>query len=533
MMQNYQDVMALCHTYGNPDRFITFTSNQSGPRLIFDIILAELPSPTDDPDGYKIITDYMLHGPCGKDGRYAPCTIEGKCSKRFPKPFYVEIVLDEDKYPIYYRRDNKAYAKKALLEREGINVTMFTDWFNLNEPLKLWEETWEVLSEDILYKKQKLFRYPDLQLSSEQIQNYCLVEIQESLNRNGRSLIEFQDLPRPNLQLLTNMDNRLIKEALEFDMNKSKMEHQQLRPLLNPKQRLIYEEVIESVHYQRGHFYFMCGPGGTEKTFLYKTIISRLRSERKIVLTVASSGIASLLLLGRRTTHSRFVIPLGLLENSTCGIKQNTHLAVLMQEVQLIIWDEAPMTQKYALEALDKTLMDILGFQRLEKRDNIFGGMTVLLGGDFRQILPVIPKGKRPEANGEIDTQKQDFNKWVLAVGNGTLPAKSKDGEDEPTWTEIPEKFIIKSSDSPIEQIFAKTYPNFIERQCDDEYLKERAILTPKNDDADAINAYIFDMLAGFFRCNSYYINHSVLISKTQSCYFEARKEKERNEMRR
>nr|GEX91071.1 ATP-dependent DNA helicase PIF2 [Tanacetum cinerariifolium] len=104
------------------------------------------------------------------------------------------------------------------------------------------------------------------------------------------SLTEFQDLPRPNLQLLTNMDNRLIKEALEFYMNKSKMEHQQLRPLLNPKQHLIYEEVIESMHYQRGHFYFMCGPGGTGKTFLYKTIISRLRSERKIVLAVASSG---------------------------------------------------------------------------------------------------------------------------------------------------------------------------------------------------------------------------------------------------
>nr|GEY13207.1 hypothetical protein [Tanacetum cinerariifolium] len=100
-------------------------------------------------------------------------------------------------------------------------------------------------------------------------------------------------------------------------------------------------------------------------------------------------------------------------------------------------------------------------------------------------------------ANGEIDTRKQDFNQWVLAVGNGTLPAKSKDGEDEPTWIKIPEKFIIKSSDSPIEQIVAETYPNFIERQHDDEYLKERAILTPKNYDTDAINAYMFDKLAG------------------------------------
>ncbi|GKB66045.1 retrovirus-related pol polyprotein from transposon TNT 1-94 [Tanacetum coccineum] len=108
-------------------------------------------------------------------------------------------------------------------------------------------------------------------------------------------------------------------------------------------------------------------------------------------------GIASLLLPAGRNAHSRFVIPLELMENNTCGIKQNTQLAELMQEVQLIIWDEAPMTQRYDFEALDITLRDILGFTDSERRNQIFGGMTVLLGGDFRQILPVIPKAKRPE----------------------------------------------------------------------------------------------------------------------------------------
>ncbi|GKC99912.1 ATP-dependent DNA helicase PIF1-like protein, partial [Tanacetum coccineum] len=85
--------------------------------------------------------------------------------------------------------------------------------------------------------------------------------------------------------------------------------------------------------------------------------------------------IASLLLPAGRIAHSRFVIPLELLENNTCGIKQNTHLAELMQEVELIIWNEAPMIQKYAFEALDKTLKDLLG----------------------HLILPVIPKGKRAD----------------------------------------------------------------------------------------------------------------------------------------
>ena len=87
------------------------------------------------------------------------------------------------------------------------------------------------------------------------------------------------------------MDNRLIREALDFDSKQSKIEHDQLHSLLNPEQRLIYEQVIESVHSKKGEFYFVYGPGGTGKTFLYKTIISRLRSEKKIVLAVASSGI--------------------------------------------------------------------------------------------------------------------------------------------------------------------------------------------------------------------------------------------------
>ncbi|GJV90073.1 ATP-dependent DNA helicase PIF1-like protein [Tanacetum coccineum] len=97
--------------------------------------------------------------------------------------------------------------------------------------------------------------------------------------------------------------------------------------------------------------------------------------------------------------------------------------------------------------------------------------------------------------NGEIDTQKQILNQWVLVVGDGKLPTKIKDGEDEPTWIEILKKFLINSSNSPIEQIVAETYPKFIKRQRDNVYLREKEILTPRNDDADAINAYMFDKL--------------------------------------
>nr|GEX14378.1 helicase [Tanacetum cinerariifolium] len=80
---------------------------------IDDIISAELPSPTDDPDGYKVVTEYMLHGPCKNKGRYAPCITEGKFTKRYPKAFYAEAVVDDDGYPVYRRWDNKVCVKKG------------------------------------------------------------------------------------------------------------------------------------------------------------------------------------------------------------------------------------------------------------------------------------------------------------------------------------------------------------------------------------------------------------------------------------
>ncbi|GJU32026.1 hypothetical protein Tco_1175615 [Tanacetum coccineum] len=89
---------------------------------IDDIISAELPSLTNDPYGYKVVTEYMLHGPCRNEGQYAPCTTEGKCTKRYPKAFYAETILDDDGYPIYRRRDNKVCVKKGKFTFDNRHV---------------------------------------------------------------------------------------------------------------------------------------------------------------------------------------------------------------------------------------------------------------------------------------------------------------------------------------------------------------------------------------------------------------------------
>ncbi|XP_022030895.2 uncharacterized protein LOC110931830 [Helianthus annuus] len=449
-------------------------------------------------------------------------TVDGVVYETYKEPCYAYGLLNDDKEWSDALSEAKLWASGSQLRELFVTMLLFCE---VNRPAHLWAQNWEILSDDILYMKRRHFMFPGLHLSDDQLKNYCLIELNELLEKNGKSLADFTDMPQPDTSLLDKMHNRLIREEMSYNRKQLTDEHGQLYASLNTEQTAIYDRVIDSVTAKKGGFYFVYGPGGTGKTFLYRTILSRLRSMGLIALAVASSGIASLLLPGGRTAHSRFAIPLELLHGSTCAIKQNTQLAHLLQEVRLIIWDEAPMMQKYAFEALDKTLRDILGFCTYANRERVFGGMPVLLGGDFRQILPVISKGKREDvvqacinksnlwkscqlftlhqsmrvneytSTGVIDMDRQRFNKWLLDIGDGIVPSKAKEGEDEPTWIEIPARFIVDSCGVPVESIVNAVFPSFTKRQDDYDFLCERAILTPRNIDTDEINDYMFQQL--------------------------------------
>jgi ATP-dependent DNA helicase PIF1 len=60
---------------------------------------------------------------------------------------------------------------------------------------------------------------------------------------------------------------------------------------------------------------------------------------------------------------------------------------MLIHQMKLILWDEAPMTNKLAFEAVDRTLRD------LTDKNEPFGGIVFVISGDFRQVLPIIPWG--------------------------------------------------------------------------------------------------------------------------------------------
>lgn len=76
------------------------------------------------------------------------------------------------------------------------------------------------------------------------------------------------------------------------------------------EQKEIFHKIIDVVKAPKGGMFFLYGYGGIDKTFMWKTLASALRSQHEIVLTVTSSGIASLVLPGGRTTHSKFLFQL-------------------------------------------------------------------------------------------------------------------------------------------------------------------------------------------------------------------------------
>ncbi|XP_020249214.1 uncharacterized protein LOC109826600 [Asparagus officinalis] len=204
---------------------------------------------------------------------------------------------------------------------------------------------------------------PTLDMIDTQLQNHALLEIQGLLLQNGQPLLNFSGMPTPDPQLLKQCSDKLISQELNFNREELRKDHEIYFQGLNIQQRDVYNAVIDSVYNRSGGLYLLYGHGGTGKTYVWKSICTKLHSEGKIVLPVQSSGIESILLPHGRTAHSRFKIPIILNEHSTCGIKQGTPEANLIKQTDLIIWDEPLIMHKFTFEAVDRKLRDIVGIQ--------------------------------------------------------------------------------------------------------------------------------------------------------------------------
>jgi hypothetical protein len=370
------------------------------------------------------------------------------------------------------------------------------------EPAALWNQFKPKICDDLANILQRKHHIPHP--SDAEVYDYGLYLLNRILTRSGKSLEDFAGMPSPQRDWEAIADNLLLAEQLDFDRIALREMATERLETFNPEQRMVYDAVMESYRQDSGKAFFVHSAGGGGKTYTCNTIAGSIRADGEVVLCVASSAIAALLLDAGRTTHSRFKVPIPVHDQSSCNIPKQSQLADVIRKTKLIIFDEVPMQHRHVVEALDRTLQDITG------RQKPFGGITILFGGDFRQTLPVIPKGSREsivgatfcrsslwrhikvmklERNERLDRtpESEAFASWLLDVGSGRgLPADN-------SITLPPE---MRCGNTP-ESLISAIYPAIEDPNHTDQYFLDRTILSGRNDDVDELNASILSKFPG------------------------------------
>lgn len=256
----------------------------------------------------------------------------------------------------------------------GLFVTLILDG---GPAPKLWNDFKENLIEDLLSSMTE----------EDAVQKaLCIIDLKLQLHGKTNTTL---DLPAARHNKI---EYERMKDAFKPDEQTDFANAHE--PLLTPEQLQVYNAVINAVNNNQPQPFMIDAPAGTGKTFTEKVIAARLRGQGKVVLIVASTGIAALQLPGGGwTAHSMFKLPMNeyVVSGAVCNINSETQRAELIRKCDLIIFDELPMMHKYCIEAIEITLRDLMN------TSDLFGGKTCLFSGDWRQCPPIVEFGSQSD----------------------------------------------------------------------------------------------------------------------------------------
>ncbi|KAJ1687074.1 hypothetical protein LUZ63_018464 [Rhynchospora breviuscula] len=481
---NARDPIARQLTYPEVTKFYTWHENEKAWRLReqgYRLARVHFIQPTAGDLYYERM---LLNSVRGAASFEALRTVNGVLHGTYKEACNALGLLDDNSEWLYTIQEAAASASCDQLRAIFVDILLYSDVADARD---LWESCWTYMGDDITREMRSAHGNFQLTIDAGMLKDYILHKLADLLFIRGYSL-QYVDLPLPVHSRPTGSVNRLLSEQYSYNTADLRMEVPNLL---------------------------------SGKTFLWRAITAVVRSQGRVVLTVASSGLSSLLLDGGVTAYSRFKIPLKLREGSTCDIKKNTNLVELLRETALIIWDEAPMSNRICFEALDRSMRDILADSGASNRDKTFGGVTVVLGGDFRQTLPVVPHSTRFEtvaasitnsylwpscrlfrltinmrlltSNSQLSDRQaiSVFACWLLSVGNGTAPGIPLYNCSERDWIKIPDKYLLHHAGDKVSAIITAVYGDLQCTHQDDGYLRVRAIIAPKNDAVKTVNETI------------------------------------------
>ena len=397
-----------------------------------------------------------------------------------------------------------------------------------SDPFSLWLDFGENLSEDYIFRKKNELGDPAIILTEQQQQacfDNALLDIHDALQVHGKSISDFDGFTMPTTDTRREQDDefagldKIMIDQLLLCREAATLPDPSLLPF-NADQRTAYDAIVDAALVGPSGVFFVDGPGGTGKTYLFNAILDGVRRMNNIALAVAASGTASLLLKGGKTAHSTFKIPIELTPESTCSIRLGSDVSRLIEETQLVIWDEASMISANMFRAVERTFRDIMGAVNPECERLFFGGKLVVFGGDFRQVLPVVPRGARlqiveqcinqqtswrfvqrlrltqnmrvnqalSDNDPELASRLQSFASDLLAIGNGSYPSVNNS-----SYVRIPQEMLL--ADPSLPSLFTRVFNNF--RNAEDysvESLSGKAILAATNTNVRAINRALINI---------------------------------------
>jgi hypothetical protein len=452
----------------------------------------------------------LLHTVRGPTSFEALRTVNGRVCSTFREACQVRGLLEDDAQ-WDATMSEAAVAQSPARLRNLLVILLIT--CGPSNPGQLWESYKESLTEDILLQARRRNVGMTLDYTPDMFNQTLIILEDKALEMAGKDLKQL-GLPTPQRNLGDRLSREMLRET-SYDVEELKEYVLQNEILLVMDQRAAYNAILDRINRKAGGIIFLDAPGGTGKTFVINLLLAKIRQQSKIAVAVASSGIAATLLHGGRTAHSTLKLPLNLTrcEAPLCNISKGTGQAKVLQECELIVWDECTMSHKQALEALDRTLQDLRG------NGKHMGGVLLLLAGDFRQTLPVVPRGTmadeinaclkssylwrhvmtlglktnmRVHLQGDVSVGR--FAEELLTIGKGRAPVDPASG-----LINIPDHFcnVVES----MEILKNSVYPNIQNHFNDHKWLCERAILAPKNNSVNILNLQIQQQLPGETTC--------------------------------
>ncbi|AQK90529.1 hypothetical protein ZEAMMB73_Zm00001d008728 [Zea mays] len=170
----------------------------------------------------------------------------------------------------------------------------------------LWNKHLEAMSDDFCRTHS----------NSNVVEQLVLLDIRDMLQTMGKDIRLF---PLPAIKDEHDNMADVVREIFEEMNIPEDPEAEFVVSSLNHEQRHAYDVILSSVENISGGVFFVDGPGGTGKTFLYKALLATVRRSGKIAIATATSGVAASIMPGGRTAHSRFKIPLNIKEDNNDG----------------------------------------------------------------------------------------------------------------------------------------------------------------------------------------------------------------------